>query len=132
MYVRNYTQGRTPREINGAPTRDYVPFSRPEPILIPDHYHGELLRSAAAEQPTDPGDGKPEKMPEQEESGECREQTEQQFPAHGGNPQPFREGKEDILLLCAVGMLLFAGQGGHTGWTEEDLALLLILLLLIT
>ena len=148
MYVRNYTQGHIPREINGAPTRDYVPFSRPEPILIPDNYHGELLRSAEREQ-SDPAketspretsarEASMREVPVRETLAEGREAEDshrrESLHPEGGRtfPGTLLEGKEDTLLLCAVGILLFAGQNREAGWREEDLALLLILLLLIT
>ena len=158
MYARNYTQGHLPREINGAPARDHVPFSLPEPVLIPDNYHGELLRSAERKQP-DPqkedshredshwADSRRENSHRdvsrqgdsgQKSSAEEREpdggqQREPSFSESGRTfPGTLLEGKEDTLLLCAVGLLLFAGQSREAGWREEDLALLLILLLLIT
>lgn len=135
MYVRNYTQGHIPREINGAPTRDYVPFSRSEPILIPDNYHGELLRSAEREQ----SENENEKETSQQEASAERREPESSQQRETPSSKDGRtshgtllEGKEDTLLLCAVGLLLFAGQNREAGWREEDLALLLILLLLIT
>ena len=138
MYVRNYTQGHIPREINGAPTRDYVPFSRPEPVLIPDNYHGELLRSAEREQSDPEKETSPRETSAREAPAEGREaensQRRESLHPEGGRtfPGTLLEGKEDTLLLCAVGILLFAGQNREAGWREEDLALLLILLLLIT
>lgn len=143
MYARNYTQGHLPREINGAPTRDYVPFSRPEPVLIPDNYHGELLRSAEREQP-DPQTETAKREASERRTSERKLSAEGKEPENGQQrelshsesgrtlPGTLLEGKEDTLLLCAVGLLLFAGQNREAGWREEDLALLLILLLLIT
>ena len=143
MYARNYTQGHLPREINGAPTRDYVPFSRPEPVLIPDNYHGELLRSAERKQSEIPKETAEReasglKASERKISAEGKEpengQKQELSHSEGGRtfPGALLEGKEDTLLLCAVGILLFAGQNREAGWREEDLALLMILLLLIT
>lgn len=78
---------------------------------FPPEYHGQLM---------------PENVPERkpEESGE---QPPENISRKGILPSV----SEETLLLCAVGFLLFSGQSGN-GWQEEDLALLLILLLLIT
>ena len=142
VYVRNYPMGYGTRENGGGASHPFAAAAPPDAILIPSNYRGELLRPQMA-----PPSEKENPAIEIQVSGrgaspqDIREQPadspEKQYPAvlPDDRTEAQKEqlwGREDTLLLCAVGVLLFSGQREREGWSEDDIGLLLILLLLIT
>ena len=133
MYVRNTFSGHG-EHTDTLQYRDYARQTRENRgLLIPNEYHGELLRKPEPDstEPDNDHSGIRDAMPAYAENGSGTEFPER----HGENakrmPVSLLAGGEDTLLLCAVGVLLYTGLHEKRSWSEEDLALLLILFLMI-
>ncbi|MCQ2433206.1 MAG: hypothetical protein MJ175_11440 [Clostridia bacterium] len=179
MYARNYPPGRAMDRAASQSFSDGMrPLPRSEEILIPQNYHGEMLRSRREEpepfsspqeqfsqsepvsdremdsiEPSKEEEPLPFSLPEPYFRERSREKTEKEDsmptknpdktlsggetrgPSRGTLAELFGSDTETILLLAAIGFLIFDGRREHGAGEKlldgDDLEILMILFLLI-